>query len=234
MGVWAGLALVAVALGVAGYWLLVLTEGAYLGPRVVTLLYDWTAHRYNRLKDYQAEEEDSFLGRPLVEALAGEPAPLVLDVATGTGRLPLTLLRQPGFNGRVVGLDRSARMLAIARRDLAGEAGRCWFVLADAEALPFGGGRFSAVSCLEALEFLAHPERGLGELIRVLHGEGWLLISNRVGWEARLMPGKRWPRAELLPALSKLPLARITVLPWQVIYDLVWARKRGEANRFYR
>ncbi|MFQ5612830.1 MAG: class I SAM-dependent methyltransferase [Anaerolineae bacterium] len=208
------------------YWLLILTEGAYLGPRVVILLYDLTAHRYNRLKEYDADEEDYFLGRPLAQALGEHPAPWVLDVATGTGRLPLTLLRQTGFEGQIVALDRSARMLAIARQDLAEHAGRCRFLVADAEALPFADQCFSAVSCLEALEFLAHPQRGLRELIRVLQGRGWLLATNRIGWEAYLMPGKTWARDEVMASLSQLPLAEIAVRPWQVIYDIIWARKR--------
>jgi hypothetical protein len=63
-------------------------------------------------------------------------------------------------------------------------------------------------------------------MLRVLRPGGWLLMSNRVGWEARLMPGHTWSRAELISILRGLPLADISVRPWQTYYDLVWARKR--------
>ncbi|MGQ9768890.1 MAG: class I SAM-dependent methyltransferase, partial [Anaerolineae bacterium] len=116
---WLTLLLILLGLALAGlllYWQLVLAEGAYLGPRVVTLLYDWSAHAYERIKQFDAGDEQWFLGLPLARALELIPAPLVLDVATGTGRLPLALLRQPPFEGRIIGLDLSRHMLREAVR----------------------------------------------------------------------------------------------------------------------
>jgi len=54
----------------------------------VILLYDWSARVYERIKRYDSGDEQWFLGLPLAEALQWLPSPLVLDVATGTGRLP--------------------------------------------------------------------------------------------------------------------------------------------------
>ena len=104
MTAWAIAAIIAIVALL--YWLLIATEGTYLGPRIVTLLYDWTAPRYDRIKDLRFVHEMQRLGIPLAKALKGEPAPSVLDVATGTGRLSLALLRQVDFDGCVVGLDR--------------------------------------------------------------------------------------------------------------------------------
>ncbi len=214
------------------YWQLILAEGAYLGPRLVALLYDWTAPRYNRIKDFDPLMEAHTLGLPLANRVQGQPDALVLDVAVGTGRLPLALLQQPAFQGRVIGLDRASKMLAIARRDLAAHGRRVLLLQADAMALPFADNTFYAVTCLEALEFTPDPLRGLGELVRVLRPAdaaspraGWLLFTNRIGWEARFMPGKTWTAARLAGILSQLPLANVQILPWQTIYDLVWAQK---------
>jgi ubiquinone/menaquinone biosynthesis C-methylase UbiE len=194
---------------------------------VVTLLYDWSAHRYDRLKCFDTADEDWFLGNPLAAALPDQEQPCVLDVATGTGRLPLTLLRQPDFAGRVVGLDLSPKMLRVAGQKLAPRSNRSGLLMACAHQLPFADERFQAVTCLEALEFFTDAPAALDEMTRVLRPGGWLLITNRVGWEARLMPGRTWSRAELISILRSLALTDISVRPWQTYYDLVWARKRN-------
>ena len=218
---------VAALLILIGYWHLVLAEGAYLGPRAVRLLYDWTARGYDRLKGFDAATEAYFLGRPLAAALRSWERPRVLDVATGTGRLPRTLLAQPNFRGWVCGLDLSARMLRIAQQHLARRAGQAGLLQAAASPLPFAAEQFEAVCCLEAMEFFADAGAALDDMVRVLRPGGWLLITNRVGWEARLLPGRTWSRRELISLLRERPLTDISVRPWQVYYDLVWARKRG-------
>jgi ubiquinone/menaquinone biosynthesis C-methylase UbiE len=148
-------------------------------------------------------------------------------VATGTGRLPQTLLRQPDFDGQVFGLDLSAKMLRVAEGHLETQAERAGLLVASAAPLPFSDDRFEAVTCLEALEFFPSGQVALEELVRVLRPGGWLLITNRTGWEARLMPGHTWSRAQVIEILRSLPLIDISVRPWQTYYDLVWARKRA-------
>jgi ubiquinone/menaquinone biosynthesis C-methylase UbiE len=223
---------VLVLVGLVLYWQLILAEGAYLGAPLVALLYDWTAPRYNKLKEFDPTTEDFYVGQPLANRLHRQPEAMVLDVATGTGRVPTTLFNQPGYRGRVVGLDRASKMLAVARRELAGHADRLTLIQADAMALPFAGNSFPAVTCLEALEFLPDPQQGLAELVRVLQpaletrrDSGWLLITQRIGWEARLMPGKTWSRAQLESILARFPLHHIDIRPWEDIYNQVWAQK---------
>jgi ubiquinone/menaquinone biosynthesis C-methylase UbiE len=228
---WIALILALVVVGLAIYWQLVIAEGAYLGRRVVTLLYDWSAPGYNRLKGFDAEDEDDFLGRPLAQMLKPEDRTPILDVATGTGRLPLTLLRQPGFAGAVIGLDLSTKMLRIAAQQLVPCRERATLLQAAAAPLPFADERFQVVTCLEALEFFDDAPVALDEMVRVLRPGGWLLITNRIGWEARLMPGRTWSRRQLITILRGLPLTDISVRPWQTIYDLVWARKRDLSRR---
>jgi ubiquinone/menaquinone biosynthesis C-methylase UbiE len=224
---WLLLILAFVIIVLVGYWQLIIAEGVYLGPRVVRWLYDWTAGRYDRTKSFDEADEDYFLGQPLAVALSARRRPFVLDVATGTGRLPLTLLRQPGFEGQVFGLDRSTKMLCVAQRHLAPRADQSKLLLASAVPLPIADECFEAVTCLEALEFFPNAAVALSEMARVLRPGGWLLITNRVGWEAQLMPGHTWSRAKLILILRQLSLTDISVRPWQVYYDLVWARKRS-------
>ncbi len=217
-----------VLLGLLVYWQLIIAEGAYLGPRVVTLMYDWSARAYERIKQYDVGAEQWFLGLPLARALEFIPAPLVLDVATGTGRLPRALLRQPAFDGRVIGLDLSRRMLCEAVRRTAQFAHRLTYLWQDAQKLPFDDDTFDAVTCLEALEFTPDPRAVLAELVRVLRPGGVLLTTNRVGPDAKFLPGRAFSRDEFKHLLHEFPLEDVKVWTWQVDYDLTWAVKAGE------
>jgi SAM-dependent methyltransferase len=231
-------------LAVAGvgllWWLLVTTEGVYLGRRVVIGLYDLYAARYDRIKKFHPHYEHWLLAAPLLVRVAGAlpevvfpvefdgesgvlVAPLVLDVATGTGRLPLALLETDQFAGRVIGVDLSWRMLAQARDKLAFEPTRANLLQCAGDALPFPDDFFDAVICLEALEFMPDPTAALAELVRVLRPGGVLLVSNRV--RMRWMPGKIWTPSALCEKLEGLGIAAVEIEPWQVDYQRVWGIK---------
>jgi ubiquinone/menaquinone biosynthesis C-methylase UbiE len=191
-------------------------------------MYDWSAKAYERIKQYNPGDEQWFLGLPLTRSLELIPAPLVLDVATGTGRLPRALLRQPPFEGRVIGLDLARRMLSEAVDRTAQFADRLTYIWQDARNLPFDDDTFDAVTCLEALEFTPDPREVLAELVRVLRPGGVLLTTNRVGRDAKLLPERAFPREELEDMLHQLPLEDVKVQAWQMDYDLVWAIKTGK------
>jgi len=150
----------------------------------------------------------------------------VLDVAAGTGRVARALLRQPAFDGQVINADLAARMLAEGRRACAAWPERLVWVRAPGDRLPFATGTFDAVTCVEALEFVPDARAALAECARVLRPGGVLLVTNRVGHDAWLLPGKTFAPAHFLRLLAALPLEAVDVQPWQVEYDLVWGKKR--------
>ncbi|HOU41389.1 MAG TPA: class I SAM-dependent methyltransferase [Promineifilum sp.] len=207
------------------HWLLIRTEGVFLGRRVVVWLYDLAAARYDAIKQYDPDTESAFVAWPLSRRLKGRPTPVVLDVATGTGRLPLFLLAEPTFNGRVIGLDASAGMLAQARAKLAAYDDRAALVRGSASDLPFPANAFAAVTCLEALEFLPDDAAALREMVRVLAPGGVLLTTRRQGAEAGYFLGRARGREELEALLGGLGLIDVRSQPWQVEYELVWAAK---------
>ncbi len=219
--------LLVVALGALVYWQLIIAEGTYLGPRIVALLYDWAAPSYERIKRFSEEDEQWFLGLPLARALELIDNPLVLDVGTGTGRLPRALLFQPAFRGQVIGVDLSRRMLSHAVESTRPYPGRVTLIWQDAQTLPFPDDTFDAVTCLEVLEFTPNPKAVLRELVRVLRPGGVLLVTNRVGPDARLLPGKALSKSDFTAFLHSLPLEDIRVRSWQVDYNLAWAVKSG-------
>lgn len=217
--------LIFVAIAAFLYWLLVVAEGAYLGQRVVALLYDLAAPRYNHIKQYTAEDDARFLGVPLSLSLQGVAEPLVLDVATGTSRLPLALFRQPTFHGKVVALDNARRMLHEATKYVSGQRDRITWVWQQAVPLPFDDNTFDAVTCLEALEFMPDMRAALVECIRVLKPGGLLLVTNRIAIGAKLMPGKTLSKPKFERLLQALGQTDVTTQVWQYDYDLVWSLK---------
>ena len=225
------LLLAVVVIAALAYWEIGMAEGVHLGQRVVTWLYDLIARRYNGIKQFEPFYEKWFIGEPLALALENIPAPLVLDVATGTGRLPITLLAQPEFHGQVIGVDASRRMLAQAAQSTHPHAPCLLLVWQNALALPFDDGSFDAVTCLEALEFMPDTRRALQEMLRVLRPGGLLLVTNRIGpWRKFLLGHSQTPPAfEAL--LQSLGLECVHTQTWQVEYDLVWATKPGAQMR---
>ena len=219
-----------IVIGAFLYWQLILAEGAYLGRRVVILLYDWSAKVYDRIKGYNPGYEQWFLGLPLNRALADIPNPLILDVATGTARLARTLFEQAGFNGRLIGIDLSRKMLRQALPETSQWRDRITFIHQDAGELPFPDNSFDAVACLEALEFMPNPDRVLREMVRVLRPGGIFLTTNRIGKDARWLPGRTHSTEAFEEKLRALPLEMIQTKLWQEDYDLVSAIKTGASS----
>jgi len=226
--------LLAIALIAAlAYWELVVAEGVHLGPRVVIFLYDLVSHRYDRIKQFDPMYEDWFLSDPLVSKLRDVRAPLVLDVATGTGRLPRSLLTQADFHGQVIALDGSRRMLTQAARTAQSTRGvteRLTLIWQDARHLPFDDDTFDAVTCLEALEFMPDTRQAICELVRVLRPGGVTLLTNRVGPWRKFLPGHTQSPSAFETLLGSLGLEQIHTQTWQVEYDLVWAAKPGRGT----
>lgn len=215
--------------GLLLYWLLVITEGVYLGRRVVAWLYDVTARKYDDIKQFDVEHEHQTISGPLLRVLDGRPSPWVLDVGTGTGRVPALLLQEPGFKGRVVGLDAAGKMLALASRKFIALPGdqncRVALVQQTAAPLPFPDNTFDAVTCLEALEFFPSDVDALQEMVRVLRPGGFLMTTRRRGLEARLFVGRYRSTGDLERILVNLGLLEVETNFWQVNYDLVTAWK---------
>ncbi|MCY4070144.1 MAG: methyltransferase domain-containing protein [Chloroflexi bacterium] len=209
------------------WWLLIETEGIYLGKRVVIWLYDLYARRYDRVKQFDEYSDQLLLAEPLLDRLLPQVDPLILDVATGSGRLPLLMARNGRFRGHVVGLDHSRKMLDVAESKIRqGRFGE-FISLArgDAMDLPFPDCAFDAVACLESLEFFPDPAAALAELARVLRPGGILLTSNRI--DTRWMPGRTASRPRFTQILNACDMLSIEFETWQEDYDKVWARKAG-------
>jgi ubiquinone/menaquinone biosynthesis C-methylase UbiE len=206
------------------WWLLITTEGVYLGQRVVTWLYDLYARRYDRIKEYQPDYEHYLLAVPIMGEIAPNKYPFVLDVATGTGRLPLALCQHPDFEGVIVATDISRKMLLQAAEKLAEQRkeGQVVLMRCAGEHLPFPDDTFDVVTCLEALEFTSDQARVVRECARVLRPGGLLLLSNRIN---TFMPRRLRTDEQLLGLLADCGIGIAQVEAWQTDYNRVWGVK---------
>lgn len=204
-------------------WELWICEGAHLGRGFVVWLYDLAAFRYEKIKQFDPIWERRFLGEPLAAVSSGIKNARILDIGAGTGRISRALYPLQTFQGMVTSLEPSRRMLALGRRMT--PPGSTTWVQAWSVPLPFAEGSFEIVVSLEMLEFTPKPLVTLTEMIRVLCPGGWLLVTNRIGREAPFILGRTYRRDDFPQLLKNLGLQDITVYPWQVNYDLAWARK---------
>jgi ubiquinone/menaquinone biosynthesis C-methylase UbiE len=210
------------------YWLIVVGEGTYLGRAAVRLIYQLGAGVYDQARANVTANDEAELLRLLRAVLAGTPAPRVLDVATGTARVPLLLAAQPWFDGRIDGLDLTSAMLARAQAkiDAAGLAARITLHQGDAGALPWPNASFDLVISLEALEFFPRPRRALAEMSRLLRPGGALIVSKYPDGWARTLPFKGLTRRSMTRLLGQLGLDEVAIREWQPgHYELITARK---------
>lgn len=218
-----------VLLGLAFYWLIFLTEGIYLGKNFVVWLYDLYASRYDRIKEWNVDEEIDYLARPFaLEIESRRSPPLILDVAAGTGRLCRAVRAADLLpEARWVLLDASGKMLMQAAKHL-GYDSRLHYIQHDAQELPFEDAAFDVVTCFEALEFMPRPEAVLAELVRVLRPGGLLVTTNRIGPTARLMPGHTWTHATVFQLLREMGQRHISIRPFLTDYEWVSSTKAGQ------
>lgn len=222
--------LLIVALILLLVWELWVCEGAHLGRRVVVWLYDLAATRYDGIKQFDADWERRFLGEPLEKILSDLPNARLLDIGAGTARTFRALNGGPqapnskdALDSRLlVGVEPSGRMMRLGR-EIAGPD-PAW-VQGWAVPLPITRESFDVAVCLEVLEFTPHPRQTIGEILRILRPGGWALLTNRIGWQAPLIFGRTVSRTRFTDFLREQGFETAEVFPWQVDYDIAWARK---------
>lgn len=108
------------------------------------------------------------------QIMSVQPGMVVADIGCGTGIYTLELC---ATGARVVGVDISPEMLAIAA-----EKNKKWqdnvsFVQADAASLPFDSESFDMVISITAMEFFDDPSQCLREMYRILRPGGSMVVA---------------------------------------------------------
>jgi 2-polyprenyl-3-methyl-5-hydroxy-6-metoxy-1,4-benzoquinol methylase len=120
--------------------------------------------------------------RLIVNAVGGA-GKTILDVGCGPGRYPIALAIRGA--PRVVGVDVSAEMLAIAEREAerAGVADRCTFVVSDFLSWK-SDERFDAVIATGYFDYLERPDEHLRAMLARARGHLYASFPKR--WEIRV------------------------------------------------
>jgi len=128
--------------------------------------------RYDLLAEVLSFGQNRRWRRMLVERAAGGAPGRVLDVATGTASVAMSLAKQSAAS--IVGLDLSEAMIGRGRTKVgqAGMSDRIQFLLGRAEALPFRSGSFDALTFTYLLRYVDDPGATLAELARVVKPSG--------------------------------------------------------------
>jgi len=143
-------------------------------------LFATIAPRYDLINDLQSLGLHRWWKRRLVRLAGVRPGEQALDLCCGTGDVAFALAKQ---GARVVGLDFSAPMLAIAQHrarkaaenDLPSASRVPLFTQADAVTIPFPDNSFNVVTISYGLRNLPGLEAGLREMHRVIRPGGRML-----------------------------------------------------------
>lgn len=134
------------------------------------------AGRYDRANRWMSFGLDQRVRRQAVAMSGARPGDAVLDCAAGTGDLTLGFHAALNGQGRFVGTDFNADMLAIARSKAASLAPQIHWQTEDAMALSFADASFDVVSMAYGIRNVIEPERALAEMSRVLKPGGRLVV----------------------------------------------------------
>ena len=143
----------------------------------IAQMFDRIALRYDFLNHFFSLHIDRIWRRKAVNELRGQPLDHVLDVATGTGDLALTIQKRL-HPGHITGVDISEGMLAVGRQKIEkkGLEQQISLQYGDSEALPFACQTFDAVTVAFGVRNFECPEKGIGEMFRVLKLGGKLVV----------------------------------------------------------
>ena len=141
----------------------------------IEVLFDDIAPNYDRLNKLMSFGADRVWRKRMVGKLKNGTADTVLDVATGTADVALSLAKA-GYS--VTGTDISERMLELGREKLAanGLAEKVELLRAEAERLPFSDASFDAVTVAFGVRNFGNLNAGLSEMCRVLQKGGRLFV----------------------------------------------------------
>jgi demethylmenaquinone methyltransferase/2-methoxy-6-polyprenyl-1,4-benzoquinol methylase len=169
-------------------------------------MFDAIAARYDLVNRVLSLGLDQGWRRRTVRELQLGEKPRVLDVATGTGDLAIAIAKaRPGAT--VIGLDPSAKMLAIAAQKLArrGLAERVTLEQGDAQALPYAACSVDAATIAFGIRNVPDRALGLRELARVVRPGGRIAVLElgepRRGW---LAGAARFHTRKVVPRLGAL------------------------------
>ncbi|CAH0161707.1 MULTISPECIES: bifunctional demethylmenaquinone methyltransferase/2-methoxy-6-polyprenyl-1,4-benzoquinol methylase UbiE [Chryseobacterium] len=167
-------------------------------------MFDNIAPKYDLLNRVLSMKIDVLWRNKLVKWMKNDNPQEVLDVATGTGDLAITI--EKGTGSKVVGLDLSQQMLnvGVIKIKKLKLDGKISMQKGDAENLPFEDNRFDAVSVAFGVRNFENLTKGLAELRRVVKDNKSVYILEFSKVEGLMGPLYMFYFKNILPAIGRM------------------------------
>lgn len=171
----------------------------------VTKMFDTISEEYDGLNRVISFGIDIKWRNKVVKLVADTAPKNILDIATGTGDLAISLTETSATE--IIGLDISDGMLEVGRKKIKSKSldGVIKMVIGDSEDLPFEDNTFDAITVAFGVRNFMNLEKGLTEILRVLKPNGiFIILETSVPTKTPFKQGYKLYSTFILPTIGKL------------------------------
>ena len=171
----------------------------------VTQMFDNISKEYDGLNRVISFGIDVKWRNKVVKIVAEKQPQNILDIATGTGDLAISLTKTKAKE--IIGLDISDGMLEVGRQKISNKNldKTIKMVIGDSENLPFENNSFDAITVAFGVRNFEHLEKGLSEILRVLKPNGvFVILETSVPTKTPFKQGYGFYTKYILPTIGKL------------------------------
>ena len=171
----------------------------------VTQMFDTISKEYDGLNRVISFGIDVKWRNKVVKLVADKKPNNILDIATGTGDLAISLTSTDAEE--IIGLDISDGMLEVGRQKIKTKKldGVISMVIGDSEDLPFEENTFDAITVAFGVRNFENLEKGLAEILRVLKPNGiFVILETSVPTNPIYKFGYKIHTKIILPVIGKL------------------------------
>lgn len=171
----------------------------------VTQMFDNISKEYDGLNRVISFGIDIKWRNKVVDIVTQAKPENILDIATGTGDLAISLVKTNAQN--IVGLDISDGMLEVGRKKINTKNldDKISMVVGDSENLPFEDNSFDAITVAFGVRNFETLEKGLAEIYRVLKPKGiFVILETSVPTKSPFKQGYNFYTKYILPTIGKV------------------------------
>jgi demethylmenaquinone methyltransferase/2-methoxy-6-polyprenyl-1,4-benzoquinol methylase len=171
----------------------------------VTQMFDTISKEYDSLNRVISFGIDIKWRKKVVDIVAQHQPHNILDIATGTGDLAISLTNTSAKE--IVGLDISEGMLEVGRKKISHNQldSKINMIVGDSENLPFEDNTFDAITVAFGVRNFENLEKGLAEIYRVLKPKGvFVILETSVPTKSFYKTGYSFYTKYILPTIGKV------------------------------
>ena len=169
----------------------------------VQVMFDRISGRYDLMNLLISAFQEPRWRRRLVDATGLRSGGSALDVASGTGKVAADLSIRVGGAGRILGVDLSPGMTAVAQKRYANRPG-LGYLVANAMALPTRDGEFDVATIAFGMRNLPDYGRGFAEMARSVRPGGRVLCLEIARPRSALARFMRWWFDRIVPVIGRV------------------------------